>query len=363
MTIQPLRSIACAAFVAALCACPLAAGDIKVDGKFISTESKEPPMEVKSKAKVDNLNADMLDGLSGTDFYTTTQLSSSGGATVHFDNITDIPSAGGPREINQDCATAGGCFAGDSAGFPVTITEAGSYRLTSNLDVTVEATPEDVTAIQVVDVSGVTIDLDGFAILGPTRCRDLGVSQPCAPTGSGDGIRGTCSSTPCDFPENFTVFNGTVRGMGRAGIDCSHCTVHSVHVRENGNAGIDVFRGLVYEIVANYNHRGIDLETGTVRDSEISQNLGAGISVFSYSSIIGNRVVRNGSSGIWCPGGDCLVLDNILVANDGAGLVGGTFSDETVAYGRNMIRLNAGGAVDGFAVQVDTNVCGSSTCP
>ena len=39
----------------------------------------------------------------------------------------------GVVEINQTCAVQTGCFSGDTAGYPVTITQPGSYRLTSNL--------------------------------------------------------------------------------------------------------------------------------------------------------------------------------------------------------------------------------------
>ena len=38
----------------------------------------------------------------------------------------------GALEINQACV-AGGCFPGDTAGFPVTIATRGNYELTSNL--------------------------------------------------------------------------------------------------------------------------------------------------------------------------------------------------------------------------------------
>ena len=38
----------------------------------------------------------------------------------------------GQLEINDACALAG-CFAGDTAGYPVAITTPGSYRLTGNL--------------------------------------------------------------------------------------------------------------------------------------------------------------------------------------------------------------------------------------
>ena len=41
----------------------------------------------------------------------------------------------GVLEINQACALNGGCFSGDDAGFPVTISSPGSYRLTSSLSV------------------------------------------------------------------------------------------------------------------------------------------------------------------------------------------------------------------------------------
>ena len=42
----------------------------------------------------------------------------------------------GVLEINQACAESTGCFAGDSPGFPVTIQDPGSYRLTGALVLT-----------------------------------------------------------------------------------------------------------------------------------------------------------------------------------------------------------------------------------
>ena len=41
----------------------------------------------------------------------------------------------GVIEINQARAMAGGITAGDNPGFPVNLTESGSYRLTSDLTV------------------------------------------------------------------------------------------------------------------------------------------------------------------------------------------------------------------------------------
>lgn len=46
---------------------PLAAGDVEVDGSFVSTVATgTPPLAVTSTTRVDNLNADLLDGLDGS---------------------------------------------------------------------------------------------------------------------------------------------------------------------------------------------------------------------------------------------------------------------------------------------------------
>jgi hypothetical protein len=45
-------------------------GDVVTDGKFTSTMSTGAPLEVASDAMVPNLNADMVDGVEGTNIYT-----------------------------------------------------------------------------------------------------------------------------------------------------------------------------------------------------------------------------------------------------------------------------------------------------
>ena len=49
-------------------------GDIVTDGKFKSTKSSGAPLEVASDDMVVNLNADMVDGVEGTDIYTKTEV-------------------------------------------------------------------------------------------------------------------------------------------------------------------------------------------------------------------------------------------------------------------------------------------------
>ncbi len=71
----------------------------------------------------------------------------------------------GVLEINQTCAVQTGCFAGDTAGFPVTVTQPGSYVLTENLSIPPAAGPNAVH----LSASEVTLDLNGFTITGTAQ--------------------------------------------------------------------------------------------------------------------------------------------------------------------------------------------------
>jgi hypothetical protein len=90
-----------------------------------------------------------------------------------------------------------------------------------------------VTAIKVT-ANDVTIDLNGFAILGPAMCESDFASPPavtCTNTGSGIGIEGGLLG--------MIVYNGTVRGMGFTGISAAiHSNVERVHVFSNGGSSV-----------------------------------------------------------------------------------------------------------------------------
>ena len=92
--------------------------------------------------------------------------------------------------INQSSVLAAG-------GFPFKITQAGSYKLSSNLQV-----PASVDGIDIL-ADHVTLDLNGFAIIGPVSCT----LQPtvCPVAGSGVGISATCPSSLV----NNTIVNNT----------------------------------------------------------------------------------------------------------------------------------------------------------
>src|SRR5258707_1116396 len=75
--------------------------------------------------------------------------------------------------INQSTVNAAG-------GFPYTITQPGSYKLSGNLTV-----PNGNTTAIVIASDHVTLDLNGFSILGPVDCSG---GFPCSGVGTGYGV-------------------------------------------------------------------------------------------------------------------------------------------------------------------------------
>jgi hypothetical protein len=71
-SVSPLAAAAFTLIVILVAPAPPArAGDLQVDGSFVSTvPTGTPPLGVSSTTKVDNLNADRLDGLDSSDLFT-----------------------------------------------------------------------------------------------------------------------------------------------------------------------------------------------------------------------------------------------------------------------------------------------------
>ena len=181
--------------------------------------------------------------------------------------ITTAPAfaSDGQLEINQACAVNTGCFTGDTPGFPVTIIQPGSYRLTGNLDLSAEGV--NVSGV-VVSVPAVTVDLGGFHIAGPTTCSSSGATISCSPTTSkGTDLAGI------QFTNNAAaavVQNGIVRNMANYGI-VSRATglrVRDITAIHNANDGINSFKSalVVNSIAIENGQDGIDLNAGSVVD-------------------------------------------------------------------------------------------------
>src|SRR5262245_45192224 len=107
--------------------------------------------------------------------------------------------ANGVIPIDQDRALAGNVTLAEAAGFPVTISQSGSYRLFGNLTVT----NVDTTVIQVT-ADSVTLDLNGFSIIGPAICV-AGPATTCPAAGKGIGVQ--VGGTALQGPRGVRIVN------------------------------------------------------------------------------------------------------------------------------------------------------------
>jgi hypothetical protein len=269
----------------------------------------------------------------------------------------------GVFELGQVCATQSGCFPGDAAGFPITIVQPGSYRLTSNL-----AVPNQNTSAVFVTAHDVSIDLGGFTISGVTTCSESTLT--CSPTGSGRGIDIDLGI----IPDRLSVRRGTIRGMGNRGILAgSRAIVEDVRAESNGGTGIETgSHSLIKGCVAYLNGvNGLQSSNGSILDGNLaSGNASSGI-VTSDSSVRHNIASRNGSIGIVATSGASLLAndasnnrgDGILVSLGGATLDGnvtngnvslGSPSDEDgVQCGSDcVVRNHTANGNDGFGLNL-----------
>jgi hypothetical protein len=266
--------------------------------------------------------------------------------------VTAAPlhAADGVIEINQAGALAGGITDADDPGFPVTLGESGAYVLTGNLTV-----PDANTDAVEVSALNVSIDLNGFAILGPTICNS-GVSTSCTNTGTGRGIYRAVPAF-----RNTTVRNGSIHGIGGVAIDLSFgAYVTEMQVTGNGGNGIIVGNGsrIVDNVVMSNGGNGIAATQGSeVSGNIVIANVGNGIETNTLCTISGNTVTDNMLVGIVASRG--LVIDNTVAFNDGGGMF---FSSTFVGYAGNVIQSNAGGNVTS-GTEIGPNLCNfSPTC-
>lgn len=191
----------------------------------------------------------------------------------------------GAFEINQLCV-ATGCFAGDAPGWPVQITEPGSYVLTSNLDVPSSSEGVEIQASQVV------LDLGGHAIRSGHVCTGDGPSCSGAA-----GIRGIGFGI-MNFPSSITIRNGSVQGFE---FECMRVSgagvvVRDLQVSDCGSHGILHFgQGLIENtVVRNCGDTGV-LGNGlvTVRNSYLLNNFSYGVQDANCS---GNTLSSNATN-------------------------------------------------------------------
>ena len=267
---------------------------------------------------------------------------------------------------------------------PIVISQPGSYRLGSNIVV-----PDANTTAIRVESRDVTIDLNGFAILGPTVCTGIPVS--CTQTGSGSGI---VAAGNAGKRENVVVHGGTIKGMGSDGVNLSEqATVSHVRAISNGNNGIIGNQGSrITENVAIANgNRGIATAERCIVTGNVANENGNGINMNSQGVVSGNTVNFNKEDGISCAN-NCTVTGNTahgngfgtpssaptargIVTNTGSTLIGNTVSDNkgfgllmvtNVGFVNNVLNGNNGGNANpqlSGGIKLGSNICGGVLCP
>lgn len=206
--------------------------------------------------------------------------------------------------IDQARALAGNVTSGDTPGFPVTISQPGSYKLMSNL-----AVPANTNGI-IITADNVTLDLNGFTLAGPGQCTQpySSVAQPVTCTqqvGGKEGIRIVATGG------GIVIRNGTVRGFGNFGIYTVNGEVlENLHVTQNGSMGITGME---------------NAPAGTVLVNSVVDLNGAGGVALSGGYIERSTISSNGGFGVWGPGQ--VVVRNSLVQRN----YGRSFEGVTVA--------------------------------
>jgi parallel beta-helix repeat protein len=249
----------------------------------------------------------------------------------------------GTIEINQAKVLAAG-------GFPFVIASSGSYRLTSNLTV-----PAGKIGIQVTagPPAGVTIDLNGFSIIGP------GASS--GPDGISDGPITT-----------MTVENGSVTGFaGTDGVGVGANGFHTIvkNVQAYGNSFGIIAAGfsLIEGCTANQNTGGFGIECNgggcTITGNVAVGNNSDGIfCVENGCTISGNTANFNQSDGIHCGSAGngqsgCLISNNTINGNTSNGIFA---FDATTGYGGNV--LNGNGTIHSGGTSLGNNLCNGTVC-
>jgi hypothetical protein len=229
--------------------------------------------------------------------------------------------AAGEIIITQAKAIAGGVTAGDSPGFPVTLSQPGTYEFGSNIYPSAGKNGIRPAA------RNVTIDLNGFELNGAGL--------------AGVGIDGGNSG--------LTIRNGTItRFAGPGGIYGygDDWIVESMRVVGNKKDGISL---------------ASTSSAASIRNSTITNNGGTGIKC-GYQCFVGDNIVSgNLSLGILLSSGT--ILGNTIINNKGLG-ISAAFD---TGYGNNTLALNNGSGanlqVSGLSLTaLHPNAC-APACP
>ena len=278
--------------------------------------------------------------------------------------------ADGVAEINQ-LAVDEALYPCDdgSPGAPCTLWRAGSYRLTGNLTVT----DPDGTGVSIT-AAGVTLDLGGFAVLGPNTCTFNGATATvsCSPGGLGRGIYSSA--------EAVTIRNGTVAGFGRWGISLGSLSrVEDVVVRGAEESGIrtGAHSVVVDTMVAVAGTSGLRLGDGGRAQGVILHHCGHPYALDGQTEVsVLDSVVLEGGTAFSAGDGSlvagCVAHDSVgsyIHVGERSAVVGSVSSSGTRGISAGTGAGWAGNVLYGYSsapfggVQMGANLCNGAVCP
>lgn len=246
-----------------------------------------------------------------------------------------LSASDGVLEINQACAINGGCFSGDSDGYPITIdgSAGNSYLLTSDLVV-----PDVDTHGILVGTAAIGIDLNGFTI-SRLGCDEVTLSGcfPFPPAGTGSGIIMQSGH------HGISVKNGSIVGMGDRGVflNGNNSEVKNMRIRWNRTDGIHGFfhSNVSGNSINNNGGDGIKTSIGAIiSGNNVRASGGDGIEAGEGSIVTGNTSIANEGNGIRGVQLGLVIIGNTAQGNGGDGI--STFGGSTVQ--NNAVRNNTG---------------------
>lgn len=257
--------------------------------------------------------------------------------------------AEGVIEINQARALAGGVTSGDSAGYPITIDQAGSYALTSSLD----PSPADAIYIQADDVS---IDLRGFRVKGSISDVNSGAARTTLLNGAvsdGDIVLGDDA-----MAANLKLSGGSISMQsGSLAVDNTLVSVGptpAISVGDQSAVRGNRIRNAGSCIVAG--------EAAQIENNSVELCFADGLEAGKGSKIVGNTIKNVSGAGIRAFSGS-LVTQNVVRSAGGYGYQLGS----SVALEGNVFVENNGGNANSQGlggIEIGKNVCGTdSNCP
>ncbi len=203
-----------------------------------------------------------------------------------------------------------GCYTelSQPSSFPITISNAGSYKFVENISIT----DNDTNAINITG-SNVTLDLNGFTLTGP------GYDQ-------GDSGIGIYVYNEDASPQNVTIENGHIRNFRGNGLQAVGFNVNVTQINFYNNGAFGVYsvggNGVIercnfYANGQSESGGGIYASRMVIRDNSLQGNYGSGILVNTGTLITNNIVFSTADSTAVDndAGINLLLTDNLLVNN------------------------------------------------